>query len=53
MLGCLFLTLNFISTSSSKQHIEQYFSTGDLPQLTEEEVAAIDAADAKGTPCIS
>jgi len=39
-----------VTTSSSKQHVEQYFSTGDLPPLTEEEVAAIDAAGAKGPP---
>jgi len=37
-----------VTTSSSRQHLEQYFATGDLPPLTEEEVAAIDAAGAKG-----
>ena len=63
--------VDFISTSSSKQHIEQYYCTGDLGKLiyfswllyplliwfimhnilaplTDEEVAAIDAAGAKG-----
>ncbi|KAF8811551.1 Aldo/keto reductase [Phlegmacium glaucopus] len=39
-----------VTTSSSKQHLEEYFATGDLPPLTEEEVAAIDAAGAKGPP---
>jgi len=37
-----------VTTSSSRQHLEQYFATGDLPPLTAEEVAAIDAAGAKG-----
>jgi len=37
-----------VTTSSSKQHLEQYIASGDLPPLTEEEVAAIDAAGAKG-----
>jgi hypothetical protein len=61
----------FISTSTSKQHLEQSFNTGDLRKLidnlygiyicidiicnllaplTKEEVAAIDAAGAKGPP---
>jgi len=39
-----------VTTSSSKQHLEQYFGSGDLPPLTQEEVAAIDAAGAKGPP---
>jgi len=39
-----------VTTSSSKQHLEQYIAAGDLPPLTEEEVAAIDAAGAKGPP---
>jgi len=39
-----------VTTSSSKQHLEQYMAAGDLPPLTEEEVAAIDAAGAKGPP---
>ncbi|KAF8811550.1 2,5-diketo-D-gluconic acid reductase [Phlegmacium glaucopus] len=39
-----------VTTSSSKQHLEEYFAAGDLPPLTEEEVAAIDAAGAKGPP---
>ncbi|PPQ77074.1 hypothetical protein CVT25_014887 [Psilocybe cyanescens] len=39
-----------VTTSSSKQHLEEYFAVGDLPDLTAEEVAAIDAAGAKGPP---
>jgi len=39
-----------VTTSSSKQHLEQYIAAGDLSPLTEEEVAAIDAAGAKGPP---
>jgi len=39
-----------VTTSSSKQHLEQYIAAGDLPPLTEEEVAAIDAAGAQGPP---
>jgi len=39
-----------VTTSSSKQHLEEYFAVGDLPDLTEDEVAAIDAAGAKGPP---
>ncbi|PPQ64846.1 hypothetical protein CVT24_008211 [Panaeolus cyanescens] len=39
-----------VTTSSSKQHLEEYMAVGDLPPLTEEEVAAIDAAGADGPP---
>jgi len=39
-----------VTWSTSKQHLEQSFNTGDLPPLTEGEVAAIDAAGAKGHP---
>ncbi|KAF9564165.1 Aldo/keto reductase, partial [Agrocybe pediades] len=39
-----------VTTSSSKQHLEEYMAVGDLPELTEEEIAAIDAAGAKGPP---
>jgi len=39
-----------VTSSTSKQHLEQSFATGDLPPLTEGEVAAIDAAGAKGHP---
>ncbi|KAF9013176.1 Aldo/keto reductase [Cyathus striatus] len=37
-----------VTTSSSKQHLQEYFSVGDLPSLTDEEVKAIDDAGAKG-----
>nr|GAT49305.1 aldo-keto reductase [Mycena chlorophos] len=37
-----------VTTSSSKQHMEEYLAVGDLPPLTHEEVAAIDAAGARG-----
>ncbi|KAF9483585.1 Aldo/keto reductase [Pholiota conissans] len=39
-----------VTTSSNKQHLEEYFAVGDLPDLTQEEVAAIDAAGANGPP---
>jgi len=42
-----------VTTSSSKQHLKEYLSVGDLPSLTEEEIAAIDAAGAKGPPSSS
>jgi diketogulonate reductase-like aldo/keto reductase len=41
-----------VTASTSKHHLEQSLSAGDLPPLTEEEVAAIDAAGAKGPPVI-
>ncbi|KAJ7867996.1 Aldo/keto reductase [Mycena leptocephala] len=31
-------------------HLEEYMEVGDLPSLTDEEIAAIDAAGAKGPP---
>ncbi|KAJ7913492.1 Aldo/keto reductase [Mycena leptocephala] len=39
-----------VTTSSSKAHLEEYMEVGDLPSLTDEEIAAIDAAGAKGPP---
>ncbi|KAK7028829.1 hypothetical protein VNI00_014842 [Paramarasmius palmivorus] len=39
-----------VTTSSTKAHLEEYLATADLPSLTEEEIAAIDAAGAKGPP---
>lgn len=42
-----------VTTSSSKQHLEEYLAVGDLPPLTDEEVAAIDAAGAEGPPTLA
>ncbi|KAG6810669.1 hypothetical protein H0H92_010817 [Tricholoma furcatifolium] len=39
-----------ITTSSKKKRLEEYLAVGDLPSLTEEEIAAIDAAGVKGPP---
>ncbi|KAF8886248.1 Aldo/keto reductase [Gymnopilus junonius] len=39
-----------VTTSSSKQHLKEYLAVGDLPPLTDEEVAAIDKAGAQGLP---
>ncbi|KAF9046129.1 NADP-dependent oxidoreductase domain-containing protein [Panaeolus papilionaceus] len=39
-----------VTTSSSKQHLEEYMAVGDLPPLTQEEIAAIDEAGAQGPP---
>ncbi|KAJ7022720.1 NADP-dependent oxidoreductase domain-containing protein [Mycena alexandri] len=39
-----------VTTSSSKAHLEEYIAVGDLPPLTDEEIAAIDAAGAQGPP---
>lgn len=41
-----------VTTSSTKAHMEEYLAAGDLPALTEDEIAAIDAAGAKGPPGI-
>ncbi|KAL6302004.1 Aldo/keto reductase [Sparassis latifolia] len=38
--------LTIVTTSSSKEHLEEYLAVGDLPPLTEEEIAAIDEAGA-------
>nr|VWP02301.1 Mannitol dehydrogenase [Ganoderma boninense] len=37
-----------VTTSSTKGHLEEYLEVADLPSLTEEEIAAIDEAGAKG-----
>ncbi|TFK88720.1 Aldo/keto reductase [Polyporus arcularius HHB13444] len=39
-----------VTTSSSKEHLQEYLGVADLPALTDEEVAAIDEAGAKGPP---
>ncbi|KDQ62685.1 hypothetical protein JAAARDRAFT_171241 [Jaapia argillacea MUCL 33604] len=39
-----------VTTSSKKERLEEYLAVADLPPLTEEEIAAIDAAGAKGPP---
>ncbi|EMD39796.1 hypothetical protein CERSUDRAFT_112063 [Gelatoporia subvermispora B] len=39
-----------VTTSSTKEHLREYLAVGDLPSLTEEEIAAIDEAGAKGPP---
>ncbi|KAI0802069.1 Aldo/keto reductase [Irpex lacteus] len=39
-----------VTTSSTESHLKEYLDVGDLPPLTEEEVAAIDAAGAQGEP---
>ncbi|KAJ3988090.1 Aldo/keto reductase [Lentinula detonsa] len=39
-----------ITTSTTKAHMEEYLAIANLPALTEEEVASIDAAGAEGPP---
>ncbi|RPD62288.1 Aldo/keto reductase [Lentinus tigrinus ALCF2SS1-7] len=39
-----------VTTSSSKEHLQEYLDVADLPALTDEEIAAIDEAGAKGPP---
>ncbi|KIP10201.1 hypothetical protein PHLGIDRAFT_101545 [Phlebiopsis gigantea 11061_1 CR5-6] len=39
-----------VTTSSTKEHMQEYLEVADLPELTKEEVAAIDEAGAKGPP---
>ncbi|KAJ7758095.1 NADP-dependent oxidoreductase domain-containing protein [Mycena maculata] len=39
-----------VTTTSNKSRLEEYLAVGDLPPLTEEEIAAIDEAGAKGPP---
>ncbi|OBZ71627.1 NADPH-dependent conjugated polyketone reductase C1 [Grifola frondosa] len=41
-----------VTTSSSKEHLQEYLTVADLPPLTEEEIAAIDEAGAKGPSTI-
>ncbi|KZT27438.1 Aldo/keto reductase [Neolentinus lepideus HHB14362 ss-1] len=37
-----------VTTSSRKEHLTEYLAVADLPDLTDEEIAAIDEAGAKG-----
>ncbi|KAJ4490160.1 NADP-dependent oxidoreductase domain-containing protein [Lentinula aciculospora] len=39
-----------VTTTTTKAHMEEYLAVADLPALTDEEVAAIDAAGANGPP---
>ncbi|KAH9847943.1 Aldo/keto reductase [Lenzites betulinus] len=41
-----------VTTSSTKAHLQEYLAVADLPDLTEEEIAAIDEAGAKGPPTL-
>ncbi|OCH92655.1 Aldo/keto reductase [Obba rivulosa] len=42
-----------VTTSSTKEHLREYLAVGDLPPLTDEEIAAVDEAGAKGPSTIS
>ncbi|TFY65387.1 hypothetical protein EVJ58_g1987 [Rhodofomes roseus] len=37
-----------VTTSSTREHMEKYLAVGDFPDLTDEEIAAIDRAGAEG-----
>ncbi|KAH6904892.1 2,5-diketo-D-gluconic acid reductase [Coprinopsis sp. MPI-PUGE-AT-0042] len=39
-----------VTTSSNKQHMEEYYAVGDLPPLTTEEIQALEDAGAKVPP---
>jgi len=39
-----------VTTSRSKEHLQEYLAVPDLPPLTKEEILAIDEAGAKGYP---
>ncbi|KAJ3967316.1 2,5-diketo-D-gluconic acid reductase [Lentinula raphanica] len=39
-----------ITTSTTRAHMEEYIAIGDLPALTEDEIASIDNAGANGPP---
>jgi len=39
-----------VTTSSSKQHMQEYLAVPDLPPLTDEDIRSIDLAGAKGPP---
>ncbi|THU90882.1 Aldo/keto reductase [Dendrothele bispora CBS 962.96] len=41
-----------VTTTSKKDHMEEYLAVGDLDSLTEEEVLAIDKAGVKGPPSL-
>jgi diketogulonate reductase-like aldo/keto reductase len=42
-----------VTTSRTKQHLQEYLAVPDLPALTKEEILAIDEAGAKGYPSFS
>ncbi|KAK7681594.1 hypothetical protein QCA50_015327 [Cerrena zonata] len=42
-----------VTTSSRKDRMQEYLNVADLPELMEEEIAAIDEAGAKGPPSFS
>ncbi|CDO77149.1 hypothetical protein BN946_scf184657.g24 [Trametes cinnabarina] len=42
--------VTIVTTSSSKEHLQEYLETANIPPLTAEEIAAIDEAGAKGPP---
>jgi len=39
-----------VTTSSSKEHMQEYLDVAELPDLTDEEIKAIDDAGASGPP---
>jgi len=41
-----------VTTTSSKERLQEYLAVGDLPPLSEADIAAIDKAGAKGPPGI-
>ncbi|KAJ7031261.1 NADP-dependent oxidoreductase domain-containing protein [Mycena alexandri] len=41
-----------VTTTSNKSRLEEYLAVGDLPPLSDSDIAAIDAAGAKGPPGI-
>jgi len=41
-----------VTTSSSKDHMQEYLDVADLPELTEEEINSIDEAGANGPPTL-
>jgi len=42
--------IGIVTTSSKKERLAEYLDAGDLPPLTDDEIAAIDAAGKKGPP---
>ncbi|KAH7925587.1 Aldo/keto reductase [Leucogyrophana mollusca] len=43
--------VTIVTTSRSKERLQEYLAVEDLPRLSREEIAAIDSAGAKGAPC--
>ncbi|THG93590.1 hypothetical protein EW026_g7687 [Hermanssonia centrifuga] len=41
-----------VTTSSTKEHMQEYLAVADLPSLTDDEIAAIDEAGARGPPSL-